>query len=165
MKIGIVDAIDPAACKVRVHFQDQDGVVSDWLPVMQKKTLNDKQYWMPDIGEHVVCLMDDNEEFGVVIGAIYSDADAPPISSPDKYLVKFEDGTTIEYDRTTHKLTADVQGDVDILATGKTTWVSDGTIEHDGGSGSVKGIVQGDCICPYTGKPHVMISSNVKASK
>jgi hypothetical protein len=37
-------------------------------------------------------------------------------------------------------------------------------VEHDGGSGSPKGNVQGDCICSYSGKPHAMISSNVKSS-
>lgn len=173
MKIGIVTATDVATCKVRVQFQDQDAVVSDWLPVMQKKTLKDKVYWMPDINEHVVCLLDDNEEFGVVLGAIYSDADTPPVTSQDKFHIKFEDGTTVEYDRSSHKLSADVKGDIEVKATGKadvtiegkTTWISNGTVDVDGGSGAVKGVVQGDCICPYTGKPHIMISSNVKASK
>jgi phage baseplate assembly protein V len=155
-----------------VLFEDQDGMTSDWLPVMQKKTLQDKAYWMPDTGEHVVCLMDDNAEFGVIIGAIYSDADTPPVSSKDKYHVRFNDGTTLEYDRAAHLLKADVKGDINVLATGKadvtidgkTTWISKGTIDHDGGSGSVKGIVQGACICAYTGKPHAHISSNVMAS-
>lgn len=121
MKIGIVTAADPVTCKVRVQFQDQDGMVTDWLPVMQKKTLKDKGYWMPDLNEHVVCLMDENEEFGVVIGAIYSDADAPPVGSQDKYHVKFQDGTTVEYDRASHKLKADVKGDVELLASGTLT--------------------------------------------
>jgi len=38
-------------------------------------------------------------------------------------------------------------------------------VNLDGGSGSVKGVVQGDCICPYTRRAHIMISSNVKSSK
>ena len=122
MKIGIVNAIEPGTCRVRVQFSELDGVVSAWLPVMQKKTLKDKQYWLPDLGEHVVCLLDENQEFGVVIGAIYSDADAPPVSSGDKYHVTFDDGTFIEYDRAAHKLTAHVVGGtleatVDVSAT------------------------------------------------
>jgi hypothetical protein len=40
-----------------------------------------------------------------------------------------------------------------------------GGINLDGGSGSVKGIVQGDCICAITGKPHPHISFTVKGSK
>lgn len=121
MKVGIVTAAAPATCKVRVQFSDNDGMVSDWLPVMQKKSLRDKAYWMPDLGEHVVCLMDENEEFGVVLGAIYSDADATPVSSQDKYHVAFDDGTTIEYDRAAHKLKADVKGNVELIASGTLT--------------------------------------------
>lgn len=173
MKIGIVTATDPATVKCRVQFPDQDAVETFWLPVLHHKTGKDKSYWMPDVNEHVCCLMDDNAEFGVIAGAIYSDADQPPVTSQDKHHVRFEDGTWIEYDRATHLLKADVQGDIEVLATGKadvtiqgkTTWISNGTIDHDGGSGSVKGVVQGDCICPYTRKPHPMISSNVNASK
>lgn len=48
---------------------------------------------------------------------------------------------------------------------GKTAWTSEGTVEIDGaGSGAVKGVVQGDCICAYTGKVHPHISGTVKAS-
>ncbi|NJD38456.1 MAG: phage baseplate assembly protein V [Geobacter sp.] len=122
MKIGIVTATDPATCSARVQFPAHDGMVTAPLPVMQKKSLRDKQYWMPDVGEQVVCLMDENEEFGVIAGAIYSDADAPPVGSQDKYHVRFDDGTWIEYDRASHTLAAHVvagtlEATVDISAT------------------------------------------------
>lgn len=173
MKIGIVSAIDPAKCAVRVKFPDNDEVLSYWLPVVQPKTLKDRFYFMPDVDEQVVCLLDEHGEAGVVLGAIYSDADPVPVNDPDKFHTAFQDGTVLEYDRKEHKLFVDVKGDIVALATGKcnvtidgkTTWISKGTVEVDGGSGSVKGVVQGDCICPYTRKPHPMVSSNVKASK
>ncbi len=126
MKIGIVVAIDPAACAARVQFPDHDGMVSHWLPVVQPKTLKDRCYHMPDRGEHVVCLLDENAEAGVILGAIYSEADAPPVSSPDKWHVTFDDGTRLEYDRAAHKLTADVKGDVALTATGTVTSDSQG---------------------------------------
>jgi phage baseplate assembly protein V len=116
MKIGIVTATDPGACRVRVQMQDQDGVLTDWLPVMHQKTLRDKAYWMPDEGEHVVCMMDENEEFGVVLGAIYSDADTPPVSSQDKLHVAFDDGTTIEYDRAAGTMQINCVGDITITS-------------------------------------------------
>lgn len=165
MKIGVVTAVDSATARCRVRFADQDNVESFWLPVLHHKTGQDKGYWLPDPGEHVCCLMDDNAEFGCILGAIYSDADQPPVNSQDKYHVRFKDGTWIEYDRASHLMKVEAVGDIEVHAAGKTTWISDKTIEHDGGSGSVKGVVQGDCICPYTRKPHPMISSNVKASK
>lgn len=37
-------------------------------------------------------------------------------------------------------------------------------IELDGGTDSLKGFVQGDCICLVTGQPHFNVSQNVKGS-
>lgn len=131
MKIGIVTAIDQATCKCRVKFADQDGMESFWLPVLHHKTGQDKSYWMPDLNEHVCCLLDDNAEFGCILGAIYSDADQPPVASQDKCHVKFKDGTTIEYDRAAHLLKADVKGDVELVTTGKVTATIGGTLTAD----------------------------------
>jgi phage baseplate assembly protein V len=116
MKIGVVTSTDPSAGKCRVQFADQDAVISYWLPVLHHKTGQDKSYWMPDTGEHVCCLMDANNEFGCIAGAIYSDADQPPVTSQDKYHVRFNDGTTLEYDRASHSLTANVKGSITLNA-------------------------------------------------
>lgn len=115
MKIGLVVAIDPATGRVRVQFQAQDALVSAWLPVLQQKTARDQAYWLPDLDEQVVCLMDAHEEFGVVIGAIYSARDVPPVASGDKRHVRFADGTTLEYDRAAHRLTANVKGTLEAV--------------------------------------------------
>ena len=56
-------------------------------------------------------------------------------------------------------------GDFNVTAEGKAKIVGKATVEIDGaGSGAVKGVVQGDCICSYTGQIHPMISGNVKSS-
>lgn len=122
LKFGVVVQTDPGKGKVRVRFEDHDGLVSHWLPVVKGKTLRDKEYWMPDLNEQVACLMDENFEAGVVLGAVYSDADPVPVASQDKFHVRFDDGTTIEYDRAQHKLSAHVVGGtleatVDVAAT------------------------------------------------
>jgi len=59
---------------------------------------------MPDIGEQVVCLMDLRDEAGAVLGAIYSEADVPPVNSADKFYLGFKDGARFEYDRVAHVL-------------------------------------------------------------
>ena len=38
-------------------------------------------------------------------------------------------------------------------------------VDIDGGTNDLKGIVQGGCICQFTGLPHSDLSGNVKASK
>ena len=96
-RVGLVKQLDPAKAKVRVVFPDYDQLLSYWLPVLAAKSQNDKVYWMPDIGEQVVCLMDRRDEAGCVLGAIYSAADAPPVNSPDKWHVTFSDGAAAEY--------------------------------------------------------------------
>jgi len=87
-----------------VVFPDYDEMISWWLPVVFFKTQDDKAYWIPDIGEQVVCLMDLRDEAGAVLGAIYSSADAPPVNSADKFYLGFKDGARFEYDRVAHLL-------------------------------------------------------------
>jgi phage baseplate assembly protein gpV len=103
-RVGIVQAQDTAHAKVRVVFPDYDEMISWWLPVIFAKTQNDKFYWIPDIGEQVVCLMDLRDEAGAVLGAIYSEADVTPVNSADKFHIAFKDGANFDYDRVAHIL-------------------------------------------------------------
>jgi phage baseplate assembly protein V len=50
----------------------------------------------------------------VVLGAIYSDKDPCPAHEPQVQYRKFEDGTELEYDRKSHRLTGTVKGWVDL---------------------------------------------------
>jgi len=104
-RVGLVRQQDLQSARVRVAFPDRDQMLSYWLPVLFLKTQNDKSYWIPDIGEQVVCLMDEHDEAGTVLGAIYSSADTPPVQSADKYHMSFKDGASVEYDRAAHALT------------------------------------------------------------
>lgn len=123
---GKVVAIDEQSCRVRVEFPDRDdgagkALVSHWLPVMQDFCFENKQYKIPDEGTQVVCLMDEFLEDGVVLGAIYSDADPPPVTNKDLFYRRFKDGSIIQYDRAGHQLTASIQGSIDVTATGNIT--------------------------------------------
>lgn len=104
-KVGTVSAIDEATCKVRVRLPDYGNLRTAWLPVLQAKTHKDKYYHLPDVGEQVSVLLDSRCEDGVVLGAIYSSSDAPPVSSVDKRHARFDDSAEFEYDRKTHTLT------------------------------------------------------------
>jgi phage baseplate assembly protein gpV len=77
-------------------------MLSYWLPVVVPKTQSDKAYWLPDIGEQVVCLMDERDEDGVVLGAIYSRVDGTPVQNADICYLGFKDGASFEYDRAGH---------------------------------------------------------------
>ncbi|HZO81119.1 MAG TPA: phage baseplate assembly protein V [Candidatus Binataceae bacterium] len=103
-RVGLVRQQDVQGARVRVAFPDRDQMLSYWLPIVAFKTQDDKGYWMPDLGEQVVCLMDERDEAGAVLGAIYSTADTPPVHSADKFHVAFKDGASFEYDRAAHAL-------------------------------------------------------------
>lgn len=104
LRFGIVTQIDPINVQARVSFGDDDST-SFWLPVMQTKTLKDKFYIMPDINEQVVCLMDENSEDGVILGAIYSSEDIPATQSELQYSMNLEDGSLVNADKETQTLT------------------------------------------------------------
>ena len=104
-KFGTVSAVDAKTCRVRVRLPDYDNLRTAWLPVLQAKTLRDKHYHLPDVGEHVVVLLDGRGEDGVVLGAVYSSSDPAPVASGDKHHVRFDDGAEMEYDRASHQLT------------------------------------------------------------
>lgn len=117
IRVGKVVAVDDKNAKVRVQIEDADAVVSYWLPVVHQKTQDDKHYWLPDIGELVVCAFyEDDWDTGFVLGAVYNDKDKPPAQTKDKFVIEFKDGTRIEYDRESHKLHINVKGQLYLTA-------------------------------------------------
>lgn len=61
--------------------------------------------------------------------------------------------------------TVNVTGNADVTSGGKITITAAANVEIDGGSSGVKGVVQADCLCMVTGKPHMHVSKDVKASE
>lgn len=110
-KIGEVSSINPARCTARVIFDDENSMVSYDLPIMQRNSMGNRDYQMPDIGEDVLCLFrSDGFEDGVIIGSFYAGDVEPPETTADRRTVVFKDGTRICYDRAAHKLTVTIAG-------------------------------------------------------
>ena len=173
-RVGLVHAQDTAKCAVRVTFPDRDQVQSWWLPVIVPKTQNDKFYRLPDIGEQVVCLMDEYDEDGAVLGAIYSSADVTPVQSPDKMHIGFSDGCVVEYDRSSHAMTVSIPSggvfslaangaSIAIDASGDVKVAASGQIQF--GDGALNGVARlGDAVkCPAGTGSIVSASAKVYA--
>ena len=128
LRFGIVSQIDPINVQARVSFEDDEST-SFWLPVLQTKTLKDKFYAMPDIGEQVACIMDENSEDGVILGAIYSTEDVSTTQSEKQLSVNLEDGSYINADKENQTLT---------VAFSKIKLI--GNIEHEGTFTNTAGI-------------------------
>jgi phage baseplate assembly protein V len=104
LRFGTISSTDPDKGKARVRFAE-DGIVSAPLPVLASRTSKDKAYAMPDVGEHVACLMDENAEQGVILGAVYSSKNTPgAVTGQDKIGIEFENGDVIEQDRSERML-------------------------------------------------------------
>lgn len=104
-----------------MRFDDVDSLVTAWLPLLHPKTFADQVVWTLDVGEHVGCILDEFMEDGCVLGAIYSDADAPPVSSPDKFRLQFKDGGSVEYDRSSGAMNIVCKGVANLTADGDVT--------------------------------------------
>ena len=104
LRFGIVSQINPVLAQARVNFADDEST-SYWLPIIQSKTMKDKFFVMPDIGEQVACLMDENSEDGVILGAIYSSVDLPVVTSEKQISVNLENSSLINIDKETNTLT------------------------------------------------------------
>ena len=104
LRFGTVTSINPKTARARVQFAE-DGMNSYWLAVLQNRTYKDKFYSMPAVGEQVACLMDQNSEDGVILGAIYTTEDTPIIETEKQLSANFEDGTFANVDKETQTLT------------------------------------------------------------
>ena len=114
VRVGIVSEVIPADCAARVVFEEKDATTSPVLPVLTRGGKVNRDFWLPDIGEQVVCLFaanDKNHSTGWVLGAHYK-AGAGNADSVDKRRIDFSDGSFVEFDRATGGLTIQCTGDV-----------------------------------------------------
>lgn len=121
IKIGIIEEIDVQRAKAKVKFEDLDNLNSDWLPVVFLKTLKDQFYAMPDIGEHVICLLDENFETGAILGAIYDSKNLPKVPSEDIDYIQYGNGTEIKVDHSSGDIEIKTPGNVVVKSDQKVT--------------------------------------------
>lgn len=205
IRVGTVSTYNEKSATARVVFHDkvnidssQKGLVSYDLPILVKQTQSTKDYWIPDKDEQVLCVFLPNmpgQERGFILGSFYSKTDTPSASSKNKRSITFEDGTLIEYDKSSHSLTVNSKGKVNIItetdtsitSKGKTSVTStgDATITTSGKatvnassevtvkgskinldtSGSSGAVVTTKCLCQFTGGLHPEGCDNVTATK
>jgi phage baseplate assembly protein V len=115
LRFGKISDIDPDKCYARVRFTD-DEIVSDWLQIVVLGAISNQFFHIFDINEQVACLMDENSEDGVIIGAVFNDKTTPSNGGKDIVRVSFSDESFIEYNRSSHEYTIDIKGKINISA-------------------------------------------------
>ncbi|MBS5302722.1 MAG: hypothetical protein KHZ13_02120 [Firmicutes bacterium] len=84
---GKISSIDKQNGKVKVTFPQESDVVSSWLPLLAF------EYNMPDIGDFVAVILDENDN-GICFGKIYSNSQKP--FSTEKYAKKIGNVSIIQ---------------------------------------------------------------------
>jgi phage baseplate assembly protein V len=115
LRFGNVTEVDPAKGYARVTFTD-DGIVSDWLQFITLGAVKDNFSHTFSINEQVACLMDENSEEGVILGAIFNEKTSPIDGGDGIFRVKFDDDSVIEYNRNSHEYKLDIKGKINITA-------------------------------------------------
>lgn len=119
VRIGTISSIDPSTATARVLFEDRDDQVSFDLSLLFSRTKGTQDYFTLEVGEEVVCLFRPNAlEEGYILGAYYNKnkPETIPENNEHKRLVKFKDGTLIEYDSEQSKLTIESNGAINVTA-------------------------------------------------
>ncbi|EAT8906211.1 hypothetical protein GVK47_00495 [Salmonella enterica subsp. houtenae serovar 43:z4,z32:-] len=74
IRVGVVFDIDEKGVTARVTFDDQDDVTSASLQVIVKNTDENADYWMPDVGEQILCLfLPVGPQQGFILGSFYDE--------------------------------------------------------------------------------------------
>lgn len=107
---GVLEEVDPATHRARVRFPDRDGLVSPWLDVLVRDARDDKEFSLPSVGAQVGVMMDEHDEAGCILGALYSSEDKPTANVETIRRWDFADGGRIEYDRAAGELRVTLPG-------------------------------------------------------
>lgn len=187
VRTGVIAEADYSAARVRVQYAEDENdepVTTAWLPWVTRRAGAAIEWWAPEVGEQVTILSPSGElTQGVVLPAMFSTAHPAPSSDPKVRRTNYGDGSFVEYDENTHTMTVTVNsggdtvlnttgnldavvgGNADVMADGHANVTANGINLDGADGGGVKGAVQGDCLCLFSGSPHAQVSATVKASK
>lgn len=174
IRLGTIAETDHEARLLRIQSGE---LLTDWLPWPTEMGRNYRRWRPLRIGTQVVlaCPSGDPAQ-ALIIGMLYSDALDSPGTDEHQDLIEFDDGTRIQYDSAAHRLSIDVHGDAAVQVEGDASLVVGGDLaatvtgvatldaEHIALNQGT-GVVTGQCVCPFTGKPHADVSTTVTAGK
>lgn len=115
IRVGTISEVDTLTAKARVKLTD--GLVTGLLPWMTEAGHVSK-WRSPSVGEQVILLAPNGSlEQAVIIGGLFSRANAPVSSALAETHLSFSDGTVLKYDENSHFLKIEMsQGNVEIKA-------------------------------------------------
>lgn len=125
--------MDSSKGSARVQLLEDESVTG-FLQIIYNKTSSDKFFHSLDVGDQVACVVDENREYGVIMGSVYSDGDETDDSFEDGvFKVLFSDGSFIVYDKNTGEYTLDTIANVNVVSGGDVNVDADGQVVFNGG--------------------------------
>lgn len=143
IKFGEVKEVNYAEARVRVMIGDEDDdeghTVTGWLPMAGARARGDSDWHPLEVGERVVVLSESGElQNGIVMPAgIYSEEDPAPGDKAGLWRKRFQDGSTVEYDRETGEFKIDAKTKQTLMVGDATITVQDGSIVLSAGGQSL----------------------------
>lgn len=98
---GKVNNVDHATGKVRVLLP-AEGITTGWLPLATPGTRGAVYFAPLQINSTVACLMDENAEDGVVLGAIFSEVDRAG-GTATEHKIELPGGARVSFDTLTRQ--------------------------------------------------------------
>lgn len=104
IRLGTVAELDMANALCRVQTGE---LTTDWIPWIVPRVGTTIEWSAPSMGEQGVVLCPDGDTSGAVfLRGLYSNACPAPSQDAGSHLVRFADGTQLDYNTTQHALTA-----------------------------------------------------------
>lgn len=114
LKFGRISDMNAEKGMARVYL-DGDGIVTNWLPISFMRSGDSVKVSFPlAINEHVWCIMDENCEYGVIGGAIYSVMTVPPQSADQKLIIHLSNNSQISLNVNDGTLNIYCAGDISL---------------------------------------------------
>jgi len=114
MRTGKVSSINYKEYSARVEYDDAPGIISKELKILSTNSNKTKDYFLPSIGEDVICIfLPHAPSVGFIVGSYYSGKNLPLETGKIKYIF-FPDGTRLKYNLETSLLEVDCVGDINI---------------------------------------------------
>lgn len=144
IRYGTVSIVNYEKGTIKAVLEDIGEQTAE-LIVFQGRNKGTKQYSMPVVGEHGLCLIADNGDSGYYLGAGFNQIEPIPTGADvGKTITSYADGTQIIYDENSSKLFVDCKKDIEIICpkisiTGDIT--INGNIKLNGGLNSTEDII------------------------
>lgn len=144
IRYGTISIVNYEKGTVKAVLEDINDTTAE-LIVFQGRNKGTKQYSMPVVGEHGLCLIADNGDSGYYLGAGFNEAETVMQGAGQgKTITLYPDGTQILYDEKTSKLFVDCKKDIEIICpkisiTGDIT--INGNIQLNGGMNATDDVV------------------------